>query len=127
MDNIEQPPTLLPARIQPVVAFAVLVCLVGIAVWLVSAGGFSGGLIHHDYPPAGSVRFTLDINDAEEMELAQLPGLGRAMARRIIDHRQVHGPFLSIDSLRDVPGIGAVTLEHMRPYVEPMVPPKTIP
>jgi len=107
----------LPARSQSLIALLVAACLTGGAVWFVAAGGLSGGLVHHDAAPAVDSRFTVNVNTADETELAQLPGLGTAMARRIIDHRQEHGPFTTLDGLLDVPGIGPATLAAMRPHL----------
>jgi len=111
----------LPARSQPVIALALATCLAAGTVWLVAAGGLSGNLVHHDSAPRGDQRFTLDVNAADEVELSQLPGLGPATARRILDHRRQHGPFTTIDALLDVPGIGPATLDAMRPHLRPIL------
>jgi competence protein ComEA len=78
--------------------------------------------VHHDAPPAPTAVFTVDLNAADATELAQLPGLGPATAARIGEHRRAHGPFTSIDSLLDVPGIGAVTLDGLRAHLRPVAP-----
>jgi competence ComEA-like helix-hairpin-helix protein len=111
--------SLLPARSQPLVALAVAIGLAAMAAWYVAAGGLQDRLVHHDAPPAPSVRFTVNINTAPAAELAQLPGLGPALASRIVDHRLAHGPFETLDALLDVPGIGPATLEAMRPHLRP--------
>jgi competence ComEA-like helix-hairpin-helix protein len=119
--------SLLPGRSQPLIALVVATCLAAGAVWFVSAGGLAGRLVHHDAAPAVDSRFTVNINVAGEIELAQLPGLGPTMARRIIDHRREHGPFASLDALLDVPGIGPATLAAMRPHLRPIRRPKPVP
>lgn len=58
----------------------------------------------------------VDINQATEAELRQLPGIGPTLARRIIEARQT-APFRSVDDLRRVRGIGARTLDRLRPFV----------
>jgi len=120
MEPPDTPATLLPPRSQPLLAFIVAGCLSAAAIWFVAAGGLAGRLVHHDAAPAGDNRFTVNINAAGETELAQLPGLGATTARRIIDHRQQHGPFASLDGLLDVPGIGPATLDAMRPHLQPI-------
>lgn len=117
MEPPDTPATLLPPRSQPLIAFVVAACLAAGAAWFVAAGGLEGRLVHHDAAPVGDNRFTVNINTAGETELAQLPGLGAATARRILDHRREHGPFASLDGLLDVPGIGPATLDAIRPHL----------
>ena len=120
MDAGNEAPRLLPARAQPLFAAAVACGLVATAGWYVAAGGLHGGLVHHDAPPAAEAGFTVNVNTAPAVELAQLPGLGPATAERIVDHRRTHGPFASLDGLLDVPGIGPATLDRMRPHLRPI-------
>ena len=61
----------------------------------------------------GSVR----INSASAEELEALPGVGPALAQRIVNERS-KGRFTSADDLVRVPGIGKAKLEKMRSYVE---------
>lgn len=120
-----EPTTLLPSRFQPLLAGATGLGLLAAAAWMVSAGGFTGGLVTYDDAPTRPAAFTVDVNAADAVELAQLPGLGPTMARRIVDHRRDRGPFITIDSLLDVPGIGATTLARMRPHLRPIDPTAT--
>ena len=106
---------------QPLFASAVAVGLLGIAFWLAFTG--RRGLVDHDAPPVAPVRFTVDINEADANELAQLPGLGPTIAARIIAHRDAHGPFPSPEALLAVPGIGEATLAAMRPHLRPLSKP----
>lgn len=48
----------------------------------------------------------LDINSASAEELADLPGIGAALAERIVDYRTEHGPFEMAEDLTKVSGIG---------------------
>ncbi len=57
----------------------------------------------------------LDLNRATKAELRLIPGLGDALAQRVIDQRERNGPFKSVDELRQVSGIGPKTLERLRP------------
>lgn len=59
----------------------------------------------------------VDINHATQAELETLPGIGPAMAQRIIDYREQNGVFLSPEDLTKVKGIGEKTLEKLLPYI----------
>lgn len=57
--------------------------------------------------------YLININTADEDELADLPGIGEKLAERIIEYREKNGEFASEDDLLNVEGIGKRTLESM--------------
>jgi comEA protein len=65
-------------------------------------------------PPASAV----DLNAAGADELAPVPGIGRAVAQRIVELRDREGNFTSIDELLDVAGMTQARLERARPYLQ---------
>jgi competence protein ComEA len=56
----------------------------------------------------------VDLNAASRSELEELPGVGPVLAKRIVAHRIERGPFLTVEDLLDVPGIGEAKLAQMR-------------
>src|SRR5262245_29000318 len=58
---------------------------------------------------------TININTATKDELVALPGIGPAKAQAILDYRKAHGPFKTVDELKDVKGIGAKRFEKLKP------------
>lgn len=63
---------------------------------------------------AGFPRFPIPINTASMAELEELPGIGPKTAQAIVDYRSAHGPFVSIEDILQVKGIGEVTLGRIR-------------
>jgi len=59
----------------------------------------------------------VNINTAGQAELELLPGIGPALAKRILEYRQTHGPFQTIEKIIEVPGIGPVLLEKLRDLI----------
>ena len=72
----------------------------------------SGGRMGAD-PEGGPPR--LDLNLASTGELEGLPGIGPALATRIVEHRRLRGSFRSVEDLLAVRGIGPATLERLKP------------
>lgn len=56
----------------------------------------------------------VSINTAGEEEMTRLPGIGPALARRILEYREQNGPFQKPEDLLKVQGIGSKKLEKMR-------------
>ena len=59
----------------------------------------------------------IDINRASAAELGRLPGVGPALAGRIVADRQQRGAFGGIEALDRVSGIGPVTLSRLAPHL----------
>lgn len=59
----------------------------------------------------------ININTATLEELDTLPGIGPFKAQGIIDYRNDHGPFNSIEAIQDVDGIGPVTYEGLKELI----------
>ncbi|MCJ7661053.1 MAG: helix-hairpin-helix domain-containing protein, partial [Anaerolineales bacterium] len=60
-----------------------------------------------------SENILVDPNTADEETLAQIPGVGEEIAKRILNAR----PYASLDDLQRVNGIGPVFLENILPYL----------
>ncbi|MSP59057.1 MAG: helix-hairpin-helix domain-containing protein [Myxococcales bacterium] len=71
-------------------------------------------------PPRGRVRTMLhgvvNLNQADEVALELLPGIGPAKAKQILEHRKAH-PFRKVEDLTRVKGIGRKTLAKLKPYL----------
>lgn len=76
------------------------------------AGAFGGSA-----EGGGSSGSLVNLNTASATELETLPRIGPAMSQRIIDYRDQHGGFTSIDQLKDVAGIGDATFDGLKDLV----------
>jgi competence protein ComEA len=67
--------------------------------------------------PSTAPAATVDLNTADESELAELPGIGPTLAARIVEFRTLNGPFASVDGLADVAGITPARLDELIPLI----------
>ena len=118
---------LLPGDQTVVAAFAFLgfVCLL---TWWIHRGGWRDDLIEADRAAAKQaelnqseydhVSFSVDLNQADWPQFAQLPGIGEELARRIVAERDRHGDFVSKNDIaRRVKGIGPKTMKQIARYL----------
>lgn len=105
---------------QAAAALVTLVALVGLAAawWL--QGGTRGELLEIDRADPQPVQFVVDINSADWPELTLLPDVGETLAKRIVESRRREGPFLDLEDVQRVRGIGPKTFDKMRPYLLPL-------
>lgn len=80
------------------------------------------GVVGESPPPASAGTGTdaqacVRLATATETELQTLPGVGPALAQRIISYRATHPRLTSVEELDDVPGIGPSLIEKIRPGV----------
>jgi competence ComEA-like helix-hairpin-helix protein len=70
-------------------------------------------------PPAGSAGQTgpVALNSATAAELDALPGIGAARAAAIVQNREQHGPFATLEDLRRVPGISPALVRKLHDLV----------
>lgn len=59
----------------------------------------------------------ININTASSFELESLPGIGPTTAQRIIEYREANGPFLAIEDIINVSGIGPGTYERIKDLI----------
>ncbi|WP_298869125.1 helix-hairpin-helix domain-containing protein [uncultured Gimesia sp.] len=64
--------------------------------------------------------YQIDINQASWVEFAQLNQIGPKLGKKIVSHREIHGPFRSIEDLLEVKGIGPQKLNTNRIYFKPV-------
>jgi competence protein ComEA len=70
-----------------------------------------------DEPAPPSASNPLNVNEASRQALQDLPGIGPALSKRIIEYRSAQRPFQRAEELRRVRGIGPKTLADLRPMV----------
>ena len=59
----------------------------------------------------------VNINTADADELQRLSGIGEVKAQRIIEHREQYGPFVTIEQIMNVAGIGEATFANIREQI----------
>jgi len=92
-----------------------LAVVAGCVWYFVSQRGYDP--IDIDHAATQTVGFRVEINFASKHEFACLPGIGVKTAARITQWRDQHGPFESVDSLAEVPGVSVKMLEKLRPWL----------
>lgn len=56
----------------------------------------------------------INLNSGTEVELESLPGIGPSKAKAIIDYRTANGPFVTIEEIEKVKGIGPKTFANLK-------------
>ena len=88
----------------------------GLAVLLDESRGSRDEAQRRSLPLTGGER--IDPNTAGEEDLDRLPGVGPAVAGRIVQMRQDRGPFAEPRDLLSVRGVGPATLARITPYLK---------
>ncbi|MEZ6058312.1 MAG: helix-hairpin-helix domain-containing protein [Planctomycetaceae bacterium] len=98
------------------VGAAIVLILLSSVHWAYTSG-WGAKPIEIERLPERSLEFQIEINTATWVEWMQLEGIGDQLARRIVEDRELNGPFTSIEDLDRVKGIGPKTLANIRPHL----------
>jgi len=88
-----------PLPVSSILMVLVMALAMVIATGAMAENGTAGGQIN--------------INSADTEQLAALPAIGPTKAQAIVRYRTEHGPFLTVENLADVRGIGSKVLEKI--------------
>jgi competence protein ComEA len=87
-------------------------------------GGGAGGAapdpvscLRNTAPLPGCLAAPLNLNTATITQLDSLPGIGPAKAAAILQYRQEHGGFSSVDELAQVPGFGPAAISRLNQWL----------
>ncbi len=117
-----------PSLARAFAALAAFLCLLGLARYRTPSG--PPLIPPRGHPPPASepidgmgVRALRDgrpmnINQVSSEELQLLPGIGPAIARRIIEYRDAHQRIERVEELLRIPGVGPHSLARFRPLIE---------
>ncbi len=74
------------------------------------------GLILPEIVPSGSEK--IDVNSADAEEFRKLQGVGKVLARRIVNRRQDEGGYETLEELKKVDGVGKILLKRIKEKLE---------
>ncbi len=94
----------------------ILATIVGYDIWRTNTGTFSV-IRSADYVEPAPDDGRVNINKADEDELATLDGIGASTARKIIEYRNIT-PFNTIEELMNVSGIGEKKYEAIKDNIK---------
>ncbi|RYG24937.1 hypothetical protein EON82_08955 [bacterium] len=77
-----------------------------------------GGKSGSDHAPKEKASGPVSLNTGSEAQLETLPGVGPATAQKILEYRQEHGGFSSVEEIQMVKGIGPKKFEKMKPFLK---------
>ncbi len=80
-----------------------------------ASGDFIRSSVPEESQSAGEAK--VNINTASASQLDELPGIGPSKAADIINYREEHGSFSSIDQLMDIPGIKTGVFDQIKDLV----------
>lgn len=63
------------------------------------------------------IKLLIDLNHADPEALEMLPSIGPKIAERIVEDRELNGPYESIEDLDRVSGIGPKTIDRVQDWV----------
>jgi competence protein ComEA len=90
----------------------------GASAGTAGASATGGGAAAAGAAGAGSAA-RISLSNATQAQLEQLDGIGPALAQRIIEYREQHGGFKSIDQLQEVSGIGEKRFQALKDSIAP--------
>ncbi len=98
--------------------WAVTAAAAAVMVWLYAPAAHTTPVTAGPSGTAARCRSAvLDLNAAGTGALEELPGIGPALAERIVDYRAENGPFDGPEAVMAVPGIGPATWADIEPFV----------
>jgi len=100
----------LPSVLRGAFVLAVAATVLAAGATVVAAAPSSEG-------KAARADVVVDVNTASEKDLQSVPGIGPALAKRIVEFRDEHGAFERVDDLLKVRGIGEKSLVKLRPHL----------
>jgi competence ComEA-like helix-hairpin-helix protein len=99
-----------PAAVAWLLGFAALMLLLAGVHWLWLADPAA-------HLAAAEAQWRIDLNHAPASDLVLLPGIGPALAERIVEDRRRQGPYVVLEDLNRVTGLGPATIQKMQPWV----------
>jgi competence protein ComEA len=77
-----------------------------------------GGKPGSEHAPKAKASGPVSLNTGSEAQLETLPGVGPATAQKILEYRQEHGGFSSIEEIQAIRGIGPKKFEKMKTFLK---------
>ncbi len=75
------------------------------------------GKFNNGHKKAKTAIRKININEADLQDLISIPGIGAKTANAIIEYRHTHGPFQSIEEIKNVKGIGDKKFNRIKNYI----------
>ncbi len=100
-------------------AMLVVAGLIGITLYF-GIQWIQNGLVDIDDVSKRSAQYQVNVNEAQWFEFINLPGIGETLAKAIVEHREVNGPFQSHEEITNVSGIAEGKLRQIKPFLLPI-------
>lgn len=95
---------------RKIILFLISIGLIGLGIKFISINKPCIGEVIR----ADNLTVRMDINKASLQELSCAERISQKLAKKIIEYRRVHGPFDSIDELKEIKGIGEYRLRKLK-------------